>query len=684
MPHNGTENEREPSADDFSAAEEVLARFMPSLERGTPEYRDKREALARFRARMDKDRFDLGYGLRLPRNSVEQAQAEFMQGRITQEQLAMAFKADAERPIDVAMLDVFCDAYEERLMAYSEMLQAVIAIATDQREPDTCRRREAEVDRKIEAMEAKLPLLKEQVATVSEFLTELQAERKGDPVRCGDCMAASAHMLASRAMDRAVAGWRSSKEIAHRSRTDPSYLYATSASKLFYKSHLPSLPKPQELQALMILERTRARKALQEQARATKSDPPAPEALAILQERRIRLEHDAKQAEADSSKKTVLRASPPTAAASDDSTDARSQKRKEGKADDEHKADKAIGGQDVVRPVPPCDEHEAWLHHGDLTPDAIHDYCDQWLSMVTQVGGGFDPLNPPQELSRLGDVSEVLSVAAMGRNLASQAEAIRQLELTGKRVRKAIVAVETLQDKLKHEIACRLAESKIEPKDSHADRLKRVDRLEVETDLAKIGAKKRTAPTMTGRPPNAFCKEGDTWRVTFGGISKPGLANIDGMLYIARLLQTPNVPVDVLDLWVLAHPANADEMERLKCARALDRPILKGDDEYLTDLRTALQEGNDHPDDPAAQAAAAEARDMVAAMAPQLQGHRNEQETKMKRRADLVKKAIDRVRDGMKAHNKELAQHLIKAIETGYSCVYHSDPAAPSWVVDMP
>ncbi|HUT10467.1 MAG TPA: hypothetical protein VMY42_08225, partial [Thermoguttaceae bacterium] len=54
-----------------------------------------------------------------------------------------------------------------------------------------------------------------------------------------------------------------------------------------------------------------------------------------------------------------------------------------------------------------------------------------------------------------------------------------------------------------------------------------------------------------------FGKEGNTWRVEFGGISTPGLADRDGMLYIARLLQTPNLPVDVLDLWVLAHPGDS-------------------------------------------------------------------------------------------------------------------------------
>ena len=275
------ERAREPVADDFRAAEEVLARLMSSLDRDADEYHDKRQALAQFRAEVGGDRFDLRYGLRPPRGAVERAEIDFSQGRITQDQFREALKADAERPIDAAMLDAFCDAYAERLLAYSRMLQTVIAIATDQREPDAWRRREPEVDRHVEAMKAKLPLWNEQVATVFAFLTELQAERKGEPVRCGDHSAESAHMLAILVMDHAAEGWRGCKETAARSRTDPRYLYATSASHLFYKAHLPGLPMPNDLMSLMVLERAAALKVLRERQRSAEAVLPAPASIKI-------------------------------------------------------------------------------------------------------------------------------------------------------------------------------------------------------------------------------------------------------------------------------------------------------------------------------------------------------------------------------------------------------------------
>ena len=278
------ERARKPIADDFRAAEEVLARLMPSLDQDAHEYHDKRQALAQRRAKVGGDRFDLRHGLRPPRNAFERVNVDFLQGRITQDQFREAWKADAGRLIDIEMLNAFCNAYEDRLQSYSRMLQTVIAIATDQRKPDAWRRREAEVDRHVEEMKAKLPLWKEQVGTVFTFLTELQADRSGEPVQCGDHSAANAHALANLVIDHAAGGWRGCKKIAAQSRTDPRYLYATSASHSFYTAHLPGLPRPNDLMALMVLEHARARKAIQEQPGTAKTDPSASASISIQAE----------------------------------------------------------------------------------------------------------------------------------------------------------------------------------------------------------------------------------------------------------------------------------------------------------------------------------------------------------------------------------------------------------------
>ena len=113
---------------------------------------------------------------------TKRLRAEQFAGRLTADQVRERLKADAERPIDLDMLIVFCDAYEERLCAYSDLLQTVVEIATDQREPDVWQRREIEVDEHANRMMSKLPLWKERIGTVFDFLTELRAGSVERPV----------------------------------------------------------------------------------------------------------------------------------------------------------------------------------------------------------------------------------------------------------------------------------------------------------------------------------------------------------------------------------------------------------------------------------------------------------------------------------------------------------------------
>lgn len=195
---------------------------------------------------------------------MKQLQTDFADGHITLDQMRERLKADAERPMDMDMLRVFCDAYERRVCAFSSMLKTIVEIATDQHDPDAWRCRETEVDGQVAGMAAKLPLWQEQTRTVLEFLIELRANSGQGPVRLGDASHSAAHLLADHLMGRADQAWQGCKGIAHRSRTDPRYLYAASAARLFFDTHIPGLPKPNDLMALLQLERAAAMKALRE------------------------------------------------------------------------------------------------------------------------------------------------------------------------------------------------------------------------------------------------------------------------------------------------------------------------------------------------------------------------------------------------------------------------------------
>lgn len=283
------EPQQQPTGNDFRAAEATIARMESPPAKGTQVYERVRLFHAEYRARTGGDKYDLHYGLRQPRNRSEQLKVDFWRGKITEAQFRDGWKADANRPIDLEMLQIFFDGEEERLQAYADMRQTVIAIATDQRNPDSWQHREAEVDQHVDRMMAKLPMWTEQLGTVYGFLSELRADSGLGPVQCKDLSHATAHLLAVSVFEQAAGLWRRTKDTAYRSRTDPCYLYETTASTLFFDAAIPTLPSPNDLMALMELERAAALKALRERQQANsaraKRPPGAGESRSKLKKR---------------------------------------------------------------------------------------------------------------------------------------------------------------------------------------------------------------------------------------------------------------------------------------------------------------------------------------------------------------------------------------------------------------
>ncbi|MBN2446039.1 MAG: hypothetical protein JXO22_04905 [Phycisphaerae bacterium] len=266
--HVGQHDSPEPTQDDLSAAESVIARMDEPPAPDSPKYAALRHGIASMRTTMGPDRFALAYGLREPRDRMEELERALFQQGITPDEYAEEVKAHAERPIDADMLAAFCDGYEARVTAYADLLQTVVTIATDQRDAESWRRLEPQVDAAAARMDAKLKLFSDELGTILRFLTELRAAA-GEPVRCGSYTGDSAHWIAALVLSHASQAWKGCKETAHRSRTDPAYLYATTASSLFFQTWIEpgKLPAPNDLAALMRLERAAAESELRDRAK---------------------------------------------------------------------------------------------------------------------------------------------------------------------------------------------------------------------------------------------------------------------------------------------------------------------------------------------------------------------------------------------------------------------------------
>jgi len=111
---------------DREAARRALARNRPDLDPTSDKYAKLLEALADLHRHFGSESFELRFNLRLPRDRVEEWNRQYMHEEITEEELRDRLKADAERPIDLEMLTVFTDAYQERLTHYSRVLQEAI------------------------------------------------------------------------------------------------------------------------------------------------------------------------------------------------------------------------------------------------------------------------------------------------------------------------------------------------------------------------------------------------------------------------------------------------------------------------------------------------------------------------------------------------------------------------------
>ena len=229
----------------------ALARNWPDFADDSPKYRFFLETLADFHREFGTESFELRYNLRVPKDQVEMWTKQHMHGDLSDEEFASRLKADAERPIDLEMLTNVCDGYHENLAHYSAILQEAIARPSVQYDARAYAEQERSIDGHVAVLTGKLPVWKEHLETVFEFLDEIRLESGQGLVTLGDFEATSAHWLAKLVFTRTAQGWKSCKEVAYRSQTDPRYLYPARTAELFQGHWSAQLPRPQGLSERM-------------------------------------------------------------------------------------------------------------------------------------------------------------------------------------------------------------------------------------------------------------------------------------------------------------------------------------------------------------------------------------------------------------------------------------------------
>jgi len=255
----------------LAIAQRALVKNWPEADLNLPITHERIKALAAMCEHSGKEKFELYYNLRKPKERLEEWNRDFFQQRLSAEEYKTCLKNDVDRPVDLDMVTTFHEAIQEKIEHYSVTLQTISQIVSDQRNPDIWVKLEPIVDEHVSAISANYPQWKEHLEKVMEFLEEIRVRDGIGLARAGEFQATSAHWLAMLVFERIEKGWNSCKEIAHRSRTDPNYLYATTASQLFNENHFSLLPKPQDLLEITREEFLRVRIALKSNTQETKS-----------------------------------------------------------------------------------------------------------------------------------------------------------------------------------------------------------------------------------------------------------------------------------------------------------------------------------------------------------------------------------------------------------------------------
>jgi hypothetical protein len=247
------------------AAHRALARNFPDLAPTNPKYAALLEGLSNMYERFGPEKFELHYNLRPPKDRAELWTRQCFQGKITQAEFAALLKQDAERPIDLEMLTSFHDAYQANLEHYSSVLTTAV-VAPREISAATYGKKEHAIEEHIAVLTGKLPLWRENMETVFDFLEELRVTSGTGLISLEEFEATSAHWLAQLAFSQMGEAWRSCKDVSTRSRHDPRYLYAANAVDLFNELWRSKFPLPQRINERLREEFVLARVALKQGA----------------------------------------------------------------------------------------------------------------------------------------------------------------------------------------------------------------------------------------------------------------------------------------------------------------------------------------------------------------------------------------------------------------------------------
>jgi hypothetical protein len=204
-----------PSALDYKAADELLATHYADLTSG----RDaKREFLARSRAELGPDTFDVLEERRRPRTVYERWLDQQDPDTLTDAISGTAAISLAKRPVDTSMVEDLHRELVRKLGRLISLLARITEEALHNRSDEWLAGLEEEMEEAWEDVAAPPSMFDEEIKTVLNFFAMLQ-EPPHAPFVLNHYSSSSAHGLAIDHLKQSAETWRSFRGIAERMRT---------------------------------------------------------------------------------------------------------------------------------------------------------------------------------------------------------------------------------------------------------------------------------------------------------------------------------------------------------------------------------------------------------------------------------------------------------------------------------
>lgn len=205
----------QPSPLDYKAADELLATHYADLHTG----RDaKREFLARSRAALGSDTFDVLEGRREPRTAYERWLDQQDPGTLTDAISSTAAISLAKRPVDIHMVDDVHRELTRKLGRLITLLARITEEAVANHDDEWLAGLEADMEEAWEDVASPPSMFDEEIETVLNFFAMLQ-DPPHAPFVQNHYSSSSAHGLAIDHLTQSAESWRSFRGIAERMRT---------------------------------------------------------------------------------------------------------------------------------------------------------------------------------------------------------------------------------------------------------------------------------------------------------------------------------------------------------------------------------------------------------------------------------------------------------------------------------